>query len=142
MQYLIMECHELGDQWECDARRIPITLTEDWMAWYEKTNPDYPFEVYEFINETIGFTCVKEYETPMEEGMVFAYYDDDDTPIIIKKFPNATRDTKVPADILKRARHGEEYDNSLRNCGSISWLENGILYCYTEYSDNHVYSPF
>lgn len=140
--YLIMECHELGDQWECDARRSPVTLTEDWMVWYEKTNPTYPFEVYEFINDTIGFTCVKEYDTPMEEGMVFAYYGDDDESIVIEKFPNATRHTKVPKDILARARRGEDYDNSLRNCGYISWLEDEILYCYTEYADNRISSPF
>ena len=139
---LIMECHELGDQWECDARREPITLVEDWEKWFEEVHPTYPFEVYEFINDVIGFTCVKEYDTPMEEGMVFAYYGEDDEPIIIEKFPNATRHTKVPKNILARAKRGEDYDNSLRNCGHISWLENEILYCYTEYADSRISSPF
>lgn len=138
--YLIMKCVELGDQWECDAYRSPITLVENWEKWFKETKPSYRFEVYEFIDNR--FNCVKEYDTPMEEGMVFAYYGEDDEPIIIEKFPNATRRTKVPKDILARAKRGDEYDNSLRNCGYISWLEDEVLYCYTEYTDSCISSPF
>lgn len=138
--YLIMSCNELGDQWECDADRTPITLTEDWQEWFKNIKPSYQFEVYEFIDN--GFSLIKEYDTPMESGMVFAYYGEDDEPIILEKFPNATRETRVPKDILARARRGEDYDNSLRNCGHISWLENEILYCYTEYADSRISSPF
>lgn len=138
--YLIMSCDELGDQWECDADRTPITLTENWKEWFKNTKPSYQFEVYEFINNS--FSLIKEYDTPMEEGMVFAYYGEDDEPIILEKFPNTTRKTKVPAHILERAKHGDEYDNWLSNCGHISWLEDDVLYCYTEYTDNRISSPF
>ena len=138
--YLIMKCEPLGDQWECDADRSPITLTEDWMKWYQATKPDYDFEVYAYVNNT--FQCVKSYEAPMEEGMVYAYYDDNENPVVIQKFPNRTRNDKVPKSILKRARKGEEYDDSLRNCGHISWIEGDILYCYTEYSDSHISTPY
>lgn len=141
MQYLIMECHELGDQWECDAERTPITLTENWKKWYEDTYPSYPFEVYEFADGK--FNLVKEYDAPMEEGMVFAYYDEDtDEPTVLQRFPGTTRKDKVPKDILTRARKGVEYDNSLRNCGHISWMEDGVLYCYTEYYDHRICSPY
>lgn len=138
--YLIMECHELGDQWECDAERTPVTLTEDWRKWYEDTDPSYPFEVYEFVNGK--FYLAKAYDTPMEEGMVYAYYDEDDNAVPLKKFPNATRDDPVPDYIMKRAKKGAEYDNCLRSCGHISWMEGDVLYCYTEYYDHRICSPY
>lgn len=139
--YLIMECQELGDQWECDAERSPITLTKDWKKWYENTYPSYSFEVYEFEGDK--FKLIKEYDTPIEEGMVFVcYHENIDEPTVLQKFPGATRKNEIPTSIMKRAKSGEDYNNSLHNCGYILWMENDVMYCYTEYYDSHICPPY
>lgn len=142
MKYLIIECDELSDQYECDANRTPITMTDDWMEWYKNTNPDYYFEVYEFKDN--GFTLVKDYTMPIEQGMVFVMCDDDDENAftIIERFPNFDRNKPMPKALRKRALKSEEFDDSLRNCGHVSWIEKGVLYAYTEYYDNHISSPY
>jgi hypothetical protein len=141
MTYLIMRCDELGDQFECDANRKPITLTDDWKKWYETNNPNYCFEVYEFSKD--HFTRIKDYDDPMEEGMCLAYYpNDDETPMALKKYPNLDRYSEVPKDILKRALKSKEYKNYLERSGYISWREKRTLYCWTEYADNIIYNCF
>lgn len=135
--YLIVRCDELDDPWECDADRTPITLTGNWDEWFNQTEPDYDFEVYEFTNN--DFTRIKEYDSHIEDGMVFAFYDDEEEKAIpIQKFPNLTRDSKVPAAIMERARKGEDYDNQLESFGSITWHEGDTSYAYTEYYDNQI----
>ena len=142
MKYLIVECDELGDQYECDANRIPITMTDDWKEWYKNTNPDYYFEVYEFKDNK--FILVKNYETSMEQGMAFVMFDNDDEDkfTIIERFPNFNRDNPMPKTLRKRALKGEDFDDSLRNCGYVSWFEKGTLYAYTEYYDSRINTPY
>lgn len=142
MKYLIVECDELGDQYECDANRVPITMTDNWKEWYEKTKPDYYFEVYEFKDNR--FFLVKDYETPMVQGMAFVMYEnyDDTDCLVIKRFPNVDRHQPMPKDLRKRALKGEAFDDSLRNCGYVSWFEDGHFYAYTEYYDNHINEPY
>lgn len=142
MKYLIIKCDELGDQYECDANRTPITMTDNWMEWYKKTNPDYYFEVYEFKNNE--FILVKDYETSMEQGMAFVMFDNDDEDkfTIIERFPNFDRNKSMPKTLRKRALKGEEFDDSLRNCGYVSWFEKDTLYAYTEYYDNRINTPY
>lgn len=142
MKYLIVECNELGDQYECDANRIPITMTDNWKEWYAKANPDYCFEVYEFKNNK--FILVKDYETSMEQGMAFVMFNDDDEDefTIIERFPNFDRNKSMPKTLRKRALKGEDLDDSLRNCGYVSWFEKGTLYAYTEYYDNRINTPY
>lgn len=142
MKYLIVECDELGDQYECDANRIPITMTDDWKEWYKNTNPDYYFEVYEFKDNK--FILVKNYETSMEQGMAFVMFDNDDEDkfTIIERFPNFDRNKPMPKTLRKRALKGEEFDDSLRNCGYVSWFEKDTLYAYTEYYDNRINTPY
>ena len=142
MKYLIIKCDELNDQYECDANRTPITMTDNWMEWYKKTSPDYYFEVYEFKNNE--FILVKDYETSMEQGMAFVMFDDDDEDefTIIERFPNFDRNKSMPKALRKRALKGEDFDDCLRNCGYVSWFEKGTLYAYTEYYDNRINTPY
>ena len=141
MTYLITRCDELDDQYECDANREPITLTDDWKKWYETNTPNYCFEVYEFSEN--HFTRIKDYNDAIEEGMCFAYYpNDDEIPVALKKYPNLDRYSKVPKYILERALKSKEYENCLECCGYISWCENGVLYCWTEYTDHRIYNCF
>ena len=143
MKYLIMRCEELMDQYECDANRWPEAMTDNWQKWYEKTQPDYLFEVYEYKNNT--FECIKEYDRAIEEGMVFVWFDDN-TPEgefnIIKRYPHMTRHDSMPDNLYQRMMEGEDIDNSLKNCGSASWSEGDKWYAYTEYADNRIYSPY
>lgn len=143
MKYLIMRCDELGDQYECDANRIPVTMTNDWTTWYKKTEPDYYFEVYEYKNNR--FVRVKDYATTMEHGMAFVWYNDsmpEYTFNVIERFPNFDRYTAMPTDLYERALQGEEFDDSLTNCGYVSWVEDDRYYAYTEYYDNRICSPY
>ena len=57
-KYLIVKYEPLNDQYECDANRIPLCITEDW----KNKAFDCEFEVYE-INED-GNICkrVKEWD--------------------------------------------------------------------------------
>ena len=142
MKYLIIKCDELGDQYECDANRTPITMTDNWMEWYKKTNPDYCFEVYEFKNNE--FILVKDYETSMGQGMVFVMFDGDDEDefTIIERFSNFDKNKPIPKTLRKRALKGEDLKDSLRNYGYVSWIEKGILYAYTEYYGNRISLPY
>ena len=45
-QFLIIRCDELNDQYECDANRVPICITED-IKNYRK----YGYEIYEIYND-------------------------------------------------------------------------------------------
>lgn len=143
MKYLIMKCEELNDQYECDADRTPITMTDNWKTWYKDNNPNYCFEVYEYKNN--HFTCVKDYSTSMENGMVFVWFDED-TPVcefnVITRFPNYNRDMPMPKDLYARAKMGEDFDDSLSNCGYVSWNEGDRYYAYTEYYDNRISCPY
>lgn len=143
MKYLIMKCEELRDQYECDAARTPITMTDNWKTWYKDNNPDYYFEVYEYKNN--HFTCIKDYTTSTENGMVFVWFDEN-TPEyefnVITRFPDYNRDMPIPKDLYARAKMGEDFEDALSNCGYISWNEGDTYYAYTEYHDNHICCPY
>lgn len=57
MKYLIIKCKELADQFECDAERIPICITDD----MSKYNYRYGYEIYK-INNDGSLTLIKEYD--------------------------------------------------------------------------------
>lgn len=44
MKYLIVKFDYLNDQYECDADRVPMYLTDDWV---NNAPTDYDYEVYE-----------------------------------------------------------------------------------------------
>ena len=56
--FLIVKCVELGDQWECDADRIPMMIVEDWT----NCHFDYLWEAYAINNRGLIVECVKDYE--------------------------------------------------------------------------------
>ena len=70
MKYLIIKCDELGDQWECDANRTPICITDDYSKY------GYGYEVYELLTDNT-FKLIKNYEDTIEEGFaIYEYFDD------------------------------------------------------------------
>lgn len=56
LKYLIVKCKLLSDQFECDADRTPLFLTDDWKRDYPKEGY---YEVYELM-PTNNFKLIKE----------------------------------------------------------------------------------
>lgn len=118
MKYLVVKCTELGDQWECDADREPICLTNDF-AKFDK----YGYEIYE-ITSGNTFKLVKKYDTSSEEGVaIYKWhnadeFDEDDEPDeIIAIFKNHTRDmyTKSKIKQIKSEYHFEDSIDDIYN---------------------------
>ena len=61
IKYLIVKCEELDDQFECDADRTPMMVTDNVKQWFQQTKPKYYFEIYEIqTNRTLK--KVKDYD--------------------------------------------------------------------------------
>lgn len=148
MLYLIMRCDELGDQYECDADRTPITLVENWKDWAKNHTPDYAYEVWQYNNDGT-FSCIKDYND-VEEGMALYYWDEDEDPEenrphIIANFPSTTRKSTIPSIVKQTIKKGAYtwngktgVDNDLSNCGHITWYnKEKRYYVYGEYRGNH-----
>lgn len=146
--YLIVKCEELMDQYECDADRTPITLTEDWRAWFNANQPRYLFEVYEFREDK--FVEVKDMYTPIEKGMALYFWtkgqwrnDNDYTlPTVVYKWTNMNRDDALPECVSELAKRyyddtEEMMEKELKACGYISWEDDAEnWWVYGSYSDN------
>ena len=146
-KYLIMKCEELGDQYECDCDRTPITICENWQEWYHQNKNiiEYDFEVYEFKNNK--FNLIKKYDdNPMEpKGMALYYWTDgqdltEELPTIVYEYKNSTRKNPIPKECLSFMEKGTDLDNSLLDCGTISFFIDDKYYVYGEYWDNNEYS--
>ena len=73
MKYLIIKCSELSDQYECDADRTPVCLTDDFEK-YDK----YGYEIYEITSENT-FELIKAYDTSSNQGVaIYKWYDEAD----------------------------------------------------------------
>ena len=140
MKYLIVKCDELGDQFECDADRTPMFMTDDWVNNYPK---DYRFEVWKLL-ENGTFKCIKSYEDSMEKGMFFGYivpggdyFDNPDDLVVLKKFPNKTKNEKCPKDIMKTLKSKKYFEDCLKDSGYITGFnDDENFYIYGTYSDN------
>lgn len=141
-KYLIVKCNELDDQWECDADRIPMYITDNW----KKNIPTYKFEVWEIKSDNI-LECVREYDEVKEEGTCFGYYennpDDVDNFIVIKKWPDKRYDSASHWDFITQYFSSIGYDrmnDDLREdeyCFYWNMDEEQRLYCYCEYKDRY-----
>ena len=79
-KYLIVECNELGDQWECDADRKPITMVGDISFWKQLIG----YEIYE-LKANGTFEIIKYYE----EGELYVQEDNRGTLYIAYNSNNA-----------------------------------------------------
>lgn len=70
MKYLVIECAELGDQWECDADRTPICVTDDYSE-YDKSG----YEIYE-IHEDGTLEIIRHYDEVSSESMYVCVWND------------------------------------------------------------------
>lgn len=78
-QYLIIKCDELGDQWECDANRTPICLTDDYSKYWI-----LGYEVYEVLPNN-RFKLIKDYETCGKEGFAVYWWGKNEDPMVNRK---------------------------------------------------------
>lgn len=153
--YLIMKL----DQYDCNANRTPITITEDYKRWYYKNTPNYYFEVYN-LNKDNSFNLVKDYEDIIceEYGMAFYRWEEGvdkerNTPYIIQKWENHTYNDTIPSEVLNwHDAHREDYYShnteltieralqQFKGHGILIWVcyqdNTTYYYYYGEYIDN------
>ena len=117
MKYLIVKCEALNDQFECDANRTPICLTDD------KSKYGYGFEIYE-LQENNTFKLIKEYETSNSYGIaIYDYTDEEKNPIVFEKFEQLDRDDITKSQVKKwKEKYGftdsvKDIMRELRCCG-------------------------
>ena len=140
MKYLIVECNELGDQWECDADRTPICITEN----YSKYGVGY--EVWEILNDGT-LKKIRNYDEALEEGMALYYWEEgqeeEEEPTIIEKYSNKVRHN-FSKNFFKKLKTRMKFSETVAD------IETNILYSgmhgeaiegkwvvFGEYRDNH-----
>lgn len=67
--YLVVECRELNDQYECSAERIPLCVTEDYPKY------GYGYEIWEVKSDN-KLELVKEYDQFLENGIAVTLFTD------------------------------------------------------------------
>lgn len=140
MKYLIIKCEELGDQWECDADRTPILITDD------KSKYGRGYEVWQ-INDDGTLTKIKEYETPLEKGMALYYWEDGEDeegidPQILEKYKDSRRDS-FSKSFFKTLKNRVGFSSSVKDImtdvqcsGAHGELIKNKWTVFGEYSDN------
>lgn len=107
-QYLIVKCDELGDQWECDANRTPVCLTDDYTPYWK-----IGYEVYEVLSNN-HFKLIKDYETCGKEGYAVYWWGENedyeiDKPHIMEKLKKEiTNRDQITKSMIKKIKlkHG------------------------------------
>ena len=135
MKYLIVECTELNDQWECDADRRPICLTNDY------SNYGRGYEVYE-VKDNGTLNLIKDYSITNAEGIAVVEYSldiDDMEGTVLKKYPNKTRDDISWAMVLLDSYGFEDIDGAIwdyKLSGECGEEINGKWLVIGEYEDD------
>lgn len=141
-KYLVIKCEELSDQYECDANREPLCLTNDISSY------GLGYEIYE-IKPDGTFECVKGYEVGIEEGMAIYYWGADEDPedrnckpTVIRKYKGMTRND-VTKTLVKEIKKEFGFTDSVNeiltriDCGGDYADEiNGKWIVFGEYMDN------
>lgn len=141
MLYFIMQCFELGDQYECDADRTPLCLTED------PNQYGLGYEVYQ-VNSDNTLTLIKDYDTELESGMALYWWNDNNNDderlpqVIIEKWKDLGRDDVSKSQIKKIKKQAgfhdtiEEILNDIYCVGSHGETIDGKWIVFGEYADD------
>ena len=140
MKYLIIECKELGDQWECDADRTPICITENHLDY------GFGYEVWKILEDG-NLEKIRDYDDPLEEGMALYYWENEEDvenklPIILEKYPDKDRDAFSKEFFQKiKTRVGfsevaSKIKSSIHCAGSYAENIQGKWVVFGEYRDN------
>jgi hypothetical protein len=136
--YLIMECKELGDQWECDADRSPVCLVEDCSKY------GVGYEVYKVLEDGT-FRKIKGYDETLERGMAVYFWQDGveaGEPTIREKWKNMKRGAMTESKIQRlKNKYGfhdtvEEMLHNIHCSGMHGESINNKWYVIGEYCDN------
>jgi len=141
-KYLVIKCEELHDQYECDAYREPVCLTND------ISNYGLGYEVYE-IKSDGSFECIKGYDYALEEGMAIYFWgpndepeDRDCKPTIIKNYKNMKR-SEVTKSMVKKLKKEIGFTNTvdeiflnIKSAGHYGEEIDGNWIVFGEYMDS------
>lgn len=139
-EYLIVKCEALGDQWECDARRIPLCIVNDY------SNYGLGYEVWERKADN-SFERIKDYEEALEEGFALYSWDEDEEetekPIVQYKKAGWTRNN-ITKTFVKKLKQEVGFRETVKdifidiiNCGSHGEIINKRWVVFGEYMDSH-----
>lgn len=137
MKYLIMKCKPLSDQWECDADRTPLMITDDWQTNAPK---NCLFEVWEIDDNGRIKKLIKDYDTPMEWGMIFGYWHYGEF-VVVEKYPNRTYKDGCPTEIREFFASLGNIDEQLERYGHLAAYgedNDHFRYVYSDYSDDEM----
>lgn len=132
MKYLIVKCEELNDQYECDADRKPIYITDD------PSNYSSGYDIYE-VKEDGTLPLIKSYDEYNEEGIVLLYQkEDEDEPRILQKWEGIDR-FEITLDVIKesgfRKSTPEKIKTQIYRTGSYQENRTEGIFLLTEYFD-------
>lgn len=136
--YLIMRCKTLSDQFECDAMREPVCLTN---------NPKkygHGYEIYE-VKPNNTFKLIKDYDESNESGFALVNWigEEENIPKVLKKFPGRTRSSFTKTEIQKLKEELDFKDsvnqiyNDIQCSGSHGEVVNFVWRVFGEYEDSH-----
>ncbi len=138
-KYLVMECNELGDQWECDVNMQPLCITDDKERFWE-----LGYEIYEIYSDG-SLELIKPYNEAKEVGFALYFWEEDenpelDAPTVIEKMSNYG---DVPDIILKswieQAHFYGSFDEikkDIERCGGYSEIVGNRYYVIGTYADD------
>lgn len=109
-KYLVVECNELGDQWECDADRKPICLVEDYSQ-YNKRG----YEIYE-IKKDGTLDLIRNYDDITDERICVCWWNDEedgsDIPDKIIEIKKGDRDN-VTKSLVKKIKQQYNFKDTV-----------------------------
>ncbi len=129
MKYLIVECTELGDQWECDADRTPICVTDNYSK-YDKRG----YEIYE-IQSNGKLKLIRHYDKVSKKAIYVCIWNnaeesDITEPDKIKEIASGNR-RNVTKSMIKKVKQEYHFSETVDEIAS----EINCCGCYAEEID-------
>lgn len=140
-KYLIIKCKPLNDQYECDADRTPLKITDD----YSEFNKN-GYEIWEIVEDG-NLTRIKEWEDSSDKGMALYSWGIDENvfthaPVVIQCERNKTR-ADITKGFIKAIKKKVGFKDPVENIyievvntGSHGEEINGRWVVYGEYADD------
>ena len=141
MSYLIVECHELMDGWECDADRKPLCIVDNYSK-YDKKG----YEIYEILKNG-KLKLIRDYNKVSKEAIYVCIWNDTEEtditePDKIREIVKGNRHnvTKSMVKKIKQEYHFsetvDEIFSEISCCGSYAEEIDGKWISFGEGSDD------
>ncbi len=111
--YLVIECEELNDQYECDADRKPVCLTCDYPDEYNRVG----YEIYEVLDDNT-FKLIKEYTQGGDTFVavygweIETYPEGEEIPEVFEEWQEFSDTSQIPDRTLKDIIRGNHFHDS------------------------------